>query len=78
MSTLLLVGYLFHASSAEDDTCTELGFTGLQLCSDCDRMAEYIKDEELVADCRKCCAKESKLAASEGVKFDSAVLEICS
>ena len=31
--------------------CCPHRFTGLQVCSDCDAMAEYVKDEELVAYC---------------------------
>ncbi|RRT70929.1 hypothetical protein B296_00022294 [Ensete ventricosum] len=39
--------------------CEDLGFTGLALCSDCNTLAEYVKDEELVSDCRKCCSEDS-------------------
>lgn len=33
------------ASAAESEECRALGFTGLQLCSDCDTLASYVKDE---------------------------------
>lgn len=56
--------------------CEDLGFTGLALCSDCDSLAEYVKDKELEADCRKCCAEESENALSK-MKYAGAVLEIC-
>lgn len=57
-------------------TCEDLGFTGLALCTDCDSIAEYVKDKELEADCRKCCAEESENAFSK-MKYAGAVLEIC-
>jgi len=59
-----------------DASCGDLGFTGLALCSDCDSLAEYVKDKELEADCRKCCAEESENALSK-MKYSGAVLEIC-
>ncbi|EFJ45049.1 hypothetical protein VOLCADRAFT_121242, partial [Volvox carteri f. nagariensis] len=43
----------------DQPTCDELGFTGEQICSDCDVLAQYVKDEELVADCKACCAKDA-------------------
>lgn len=54
--------------------CEALGFTSLALCSDCDVMAEYVKDEGLVGECRSCCATESK---SVSAKYHSAVIEVC-
>eukprot|EP00245_Coleochaete_scutata_P016506 TRINITY_DN7734_c0_g1_i1.p1 TRINITY_DN7734_c0_g1~~TRINITY_DN7734_c0_g1_i1.p1 ORF type:complete len:167 (+),score=26.09 TRINITY_DN7734_c0_g1_i1:140-640(+) len=56
--------------------CEELGFTGLALCSDCDSFADFVKDEELVADCRRCCAQEADSLISQ-MTFASAVLEMC-
>ncbi|KAF6249060.1 hypothetical protein COO60DRAFT_1583288 [Scenedesmus sp. NREL 46B-D3] len=53
--------------------CEKLGFTGLQVCSDCESMAEYVKDEELLADCKQCCVKDTQSNA----KYASAVLEVC-
>lgn len=35
-------------------------------------MAEFVKDEELVADCKKCCVKEA-----DKTKFKAARLEVC-
>uniref|UniRef100_A0A061S342 Selenoprotein F n=1 Tax=Tetraselmis sp. GSL018 TaxID=582737 RepID=A0A061S342_9CHLO len=54
--------------------CESLGFTRLALCSDCDVLAEYVKEEDIVSDCRKCCAAESQ---QTGAKYTSATLEIC-
>ncbi|CAL9120822.1 unnamed protein product [Musa textilis] len=56
--------------------CEDLGFTGLALCSDCNTLAEYVKDEELVSDCRKCCSEDSDDSISK-VIFSSAILEVC-
>jgi hypothetical protein len=49
----------------------------MSLCSDCDAMADFVKDEALVAECRKCCAQESKRAEQADLKFTHAMLEIC-
>lgn len=64
------------AEALSEAKCEDLGFTGLALCSDCDSLAEYVKDQELEADCRKCCAEESENALSK-MKYAGAVLEIC-
>ncbi|XP_042374965.1 selenoprotein F-like [Zingiber officinale] len=56
--------------------CEDLGFTGLALCSDCNTLAEYVKDEELVSDCRKCCSEDSDDSISK-VTFSGAILEVC-
>jgi len=64
---------LVVASSADDSVqCRELGFTGLQLCSDCDALATYVSDAELVEDCRKCCTADLRPTAR---KYTSALLE---
>eukprot|EP00250_Pteridium_aquilinum_P004113 c14349_g1_i1 orf=74-565(+) len=64
---------LCHESS---QNCEELGFTGLALCSDCDSLAEFVKDEELIADCRGCCAEEGEDSISK-VTYSGAILEVC-
>ncbi|XP_078432632.1 selenoprotein family protein [Wolffia australiana] len=56
--------------------CEDLGFSGLALCSDCDAFAEYVKNDELVADCRKCCTEDSDDSSSK-VMFSGAVLQVC-
>nr|XP_010909212.1 selenoprotein F [Elaeis guineensis] len=56
--------------------CENLGFTGLALCSDCGTFAEYVKDEELVSDCLKCCSEDSDDSISK-VTFSGAILEVC-
>ncbi|EYU40947.1 hypothetical protein ABFS82_07G101700 [Erythranthe guttata] len=56
--------------------CEKLGFTGLALCSDCHTFAEYIKDQDLVAECLKCCAEDSDDATSK-VIYSGAILEVC-
>ncbi|ONK56857.1 uncharacterized protein A4U43_C10F13840 [Asparagus officinalis] len=60
--------------SAKD--CENLGFTGLALCSDCKSFSEYVKDQELVSDCLKCCTDDSDDSMSK-VTFSGAILEVC-
>ena len=33
------------AEALSEAKCEDLGFTGLALCSDCDSLAEYVKDQ---------------------------------
>eukprot|EP01018_Ginkgo_biloba_P015520 Gb_39721 [translate_table: standard] len=74
-----IVFVLIQVARAEQlsaKACEDLGFTGLALCSDCQTLAEYVKDEELVSDCRKCCAQESEDSISK-VTYSGAILEVC-
>ncbi|PKA59296.1 hypothetical protein AXF42_Ash001390 [Apostasia shenzhenica] len=65
-----------HGDHLSPKECKDLGFTGLALCSDCNTLAEYVKDEELVSDCRKCCSEDSDDSLSK-VTFSGAILEVC-
>ncbi|GJM92218.1 hypothetical protein PR202_ga08660 [Eleusine coracana subsp. coracana] len=56
--------------------CEELGFTGLALCSDCNALAEFVKDQELVEDCHKCCTEDSDDSISK-LTFSGAIVEVC-
>ncbi|GAV82616.1 Sep15_SelM domain-containing protein [Cephalotus follicularis] len=56
--------------------CEDLGFTGLALCSDCNTFFEYVKDQELVSDCLKCCTEDSDNSMSK-VTYSGALLEVC-
>ncbi|KAM0896742.1 hypothetical protein ACQ4PT_023015 [Festuca glaucescens] len=56
--------------------CEDLGFTGLALCSDCNALGEFVKDQELVEDCRKCCTEDSDDSVSKLV-FSGAIIEVC-
>ncbi|KAJ4723692.1 15 kDa selenoprotein-like [Melia azedarach] len=47
--------------------CEDLGFTGLALCSDCNTFAEYVKDQELVSNCLKCCTEDSDDSMSKNI-----------
>eukprot|EP00243_Klebsormidium_subtile_P004026 TRINITY_DN17803_c0_g1_i1.p1 TRINITY_DN17803_c0_g1~~TRINITY_DN17803_c0_g1_i1.p1 ORF type:complete len:180 (+),score=19.82 TRINITY_DN17803_c0_g1_i1:25-540(+) len=58
-------------------SCEELGFTGLGLRRFCDTFAEYVKDAELEADCRRCSIPDDGDDASK-VVYASATLEVCS
>eukprot|EP00244_Chara_vulgaris_P005093 TRINITY_DN2035_c0_g2_i1.p1 TRINITY_DN2035_c0_g2~~TRINITY_DN2035_c0_g2_i1.p1 ORF type:complete len:170 (+),score=23.45 TRINITY_DN2035_c0_g2_i1:223-732(+) len=72
---LLLLSSHCPALAAEED-CEKLGFTGLGLCRDCNTFAEFIKDAELEADCRRCCIEETEDSKSK-VKYAKATLEVC-
>uniref|UniRef100_A0A803P0W4 Selenoprotein F n=1 Tax=Cannabis sativa TaxID=3483 RepID=A0A803P0W4_CANSA len=52
--------------------CEDLGFTGLALCSDCNSLAEYVKDQE----CLKCCTEDSNDSSSK-ITYSGAILEVC-
>ncbi|XP_030937448.1 selenoprotein F [Quercus lobata] len=56
--------------------CENLGFTGLALCSDCNTLAEYVKDQDLVSDCLKCCTEDSDDSMSK-IAYAGAHLEVC-
>ncbi|XP_044466278.1 selenoprotein F-like [Mangifera indica] len=56
--------------------CEDLGFTGLALCSDCNTFAEYVKNQELVSDCLKCCTEDSDDSMSK-ITYSGAILEVC-
>ncbi|CDP10869.1 unnamed protein product [Coffea canephora] len=56
--------------------CESLGFNGLALCSDCNTFAEYVKDQELVSDCRRCCTEDSDDGMSK-IIYSGAILEVC-
>ncbi|CAN6485407.1 unnamed protein product [Victoria cruziana] len=79
---LLQVAFSFPLVHSEEDsklspkTCEELGFTGLALCSDCNTLAEYAKDDALVSECRKCCTEDSDDSMSK-VTYSGAILEVC-
>ncbi|CAM6026723.1 unnamed protein product [Sphagnum balticum] len=73
---LVFVSNGIRAEMLGEANCEDLGFTGLALCSDCDSLAEYVKDQELETDCRKCCTPEAEDAISK-VMYARALLEIC-
>eukprot|EP00898_Chlorokybus_atmophyticus_P002549 jgi/Chlat1/3295/Chrsp22S03539 len=64
------------AESSSSSECEALGFTGLAVCSDCDLLAQYVQDEELEADCRRCCSQESGVERNQNT-YKLAVLEVC-
>jgi len=79
MFTALLCFGIHSLSAGAEDTsnCVDLGFTGMQLCSDCDALKEFVKDDGLQAECEQCCAKESKRELKKNIKYTSGSLEIC-
>ncbi|KAI0510658.1 hypothetical protein KFK09_011266 [Dendrobium nobile] len=78
VSLLLLVYLPFVAlgDQLSPKECENLGFTRRALCSDCNTLAEYVKDGELVADCRRCCTDDTNDSLSK-VSFSGAILEVC-
>jgi hypothetical protein len=42
---LVFVSNGIQAEMLGEASCEDLGFTGLALCSDCDSLAEYVKDQ---------------------------------
>ncbi|KAG5530489.1 hypothetical protein RHGRI_025441 [Rhododendron griersonianum] len=56
---LLAIPLGSRAEQLSSKECESLGFTGLALCSDCNTFAEYVKNQELVSDCLKCCSEDS-------------------
>ncbi|XP_076951658.1 uncharacterized protein LOC143625090 [Bidens hawaiensis] len=78
-ATVLILVLLFVCSRAEQPSakeCEDLGFTGLALCSDCNALAEYVKDQELLSDCRKCCTEDSDDSTSK-IIYSGAIVEVC-
>ncbi|ESQ36347.1 hypothetical protein EUTSA_v10008926mg [Eutrema salsugineum] len=77
---LVMVLMLTSSISAKEQLstkeCEDLGFTGLALCSDCHSLSDYVKDQELVSDCLKCCADDSEDSMSK-VTYSGAILEVC-
>eukprot|EP00899_Mesostigma_viride_P026646 jgi/Mesvir1/7166/Mv02526-RA.1 len=67
---------LCHSSMADTIDCPSLGFSGMSRCSDCVLLSEYVQDEELVADCNKCCIKTNEDTGKE--RYRKATLEVCS
>ncbi|KAK1668902.1 hypothetical protein QYE76_057061 [Lolium multiflorum] len=73
---LCLSGLCRGAERLGTRECEDLGFTGLALCSDCTALGEFVKDQELVEDCRKCCTEDSDDSISKLV-FSGAIIEVC-
>lgn len=78
--TVALLIAVVPLGSAKDQLssreCEDLGFSGVALCSDCNAFAEYVKDQDLVSDCLKCCTEDSDDSMSK-VSYSGAVLEVC-
>ncbi|KAL8214205.1 hypothetical protein R6Q57_003654 [Mikania cordata] len=73
---VLLIFVCSKAEQLSSKECEDLGFTGLALCSDCNALAEYVKDQELLSDCRKCCTEDSDDSTSK-IIYSGAILEVC-
>jgi len=72
----MLVCFAVVAHAEDTDACAEMGFTDSLLCSNCDKLSEYVSDDELVGLCKKCCTEDS--GGDDGkVLYAKAVLEVC-
>lgn len=74
--TCLLLLVLCHGRPTEQEhksRCLDLGFTSDLGCSDCESLLEYVKDEDLVQDCKSCCTPDQQVLK----KYTSVTLEIC-
>jgi len=60
--------------AATTPSCGELGFKETLLCSRCNDLAQFVPNEDLIKDCRRCCAEES---ATMQTHYSSATLTIC-
>jgi hypothetical protein len=76
MMILILASTISAKEQLSTKECEDLGFSGLALCSDCHSLSEYVKDQELVSDCLKCCADDSEDSMSK-VTYSGAILEVC-
>jgi len=70
----LLFSLLLGLASAQNPSCEARGFKETLLCSSCEEFAKYVPDEELIQDCKACCAKENDITAK---KYVSARLVVC-
>ena len=71
-------------STEESTSCSALGFTGLSLCSDCDHLLEYVKDDGKLQHLQ--CCSSTTIASSvcirvtysydslDGIQFPVAVM----
>ncbi|KAI4372470.1 hypothetical protein MLD38_010697 [Melastoma candidum] len=79
LTAAILIGVQAVITAGEQTStreCEDLGFSGLALCSDCHAFSEYVKDQELVSDCLKCCTEDSDNDMSK-ITYSGAILEVC-
>jgi len=55
---LVLLSCFVQFGQSADTSCLELGFTPSLMCSSCEKLYTYVNDEELQAECLKCCASD--------------------
>jgi len=72
---LLLTTYLLfpHFSYASD--CHQLGFSEALLCSSCSDLSQFVSDNDLINECKKCCSDDQAENAAQ--TFVSAQLVVC-
>jgi len=75
---IVLFGFMRNTISTHETSarCLELGFSENLLCSGCDKLLEFVHDNQLYEDCKKCCAEEDE--SSKVTRYAKAIFEICS
>jgi len=68
--------FSFVASEGSGPSCTELGFKETLICSSCTDLATFVPDQDLFAECKRCCAEENEKTVS--IKYSAANLIVCS
>jgi hypothetical protein len=62
------------AKKGPPEHCRELGFTDALLCSQCDKLTEFVpKGDKLVNECRGCCQED----VTDSATYTKVVLEVC-
>jgi len=75
---LFLVGISSRIGvSADSNSCSVLGFKETLICSTCDQLESYIKDQELIDDCKRCCAEEKDASVAK-LLYKHITLQVCS
>ena len=64
-----------RGSSADQPSCSDLGFGSFVLCSDCVHLASFVQDQTLTDECNRCCTPNS--AEKEEETFSDGILETC-
>jgi len=72
---VLLLAAFCSSSSANQISCSELGFKETLLCSSCDDLEKFVPDKDLISDCQKCCAEEGDKNSKKN--YVSAKLVVC-
>jgi len=76
--SLIVVMTTFASSSPSYEHCEKLGFRKENLlCSSCQKLDEYVKDQALYHECLECCTADLDDDQQEPQRFHSATLVLC-